>query len=420
MHNLTVFDLKQSVFKLHLTLFCLPLFFILTAEAAMGYAFPVIIINSNLSNTTLGAILSVSALMGLLCDFIFPVVLKNQSWKIQLGLGVVLALCFPFLTLMGLHWRIPFLFLVASFCWYIYYELILFSEQNFVTFQDKTKNYSQDWGTIYLVAQTASLTGPIIASLSLRFSSLVPLIMVLLLNGISLLFTLFCFTQIKSRTRVESPIQQSYALLKELHYYKIFSKKIWYVIILAMTAIFAQEVFWNFGGILGETYQPGKGTGWLVMASYLIPMTLGPLVLSRFKITKGKKRLSIIGLIVSGLILSCMIFFSGYWTLLSIIFLSGLWGSFVSPLYEAVFSDFLSRINKSKMYLVSLIRVTSSISCIISPLVTGFIADATNYKFMFGIVGFSSALVGIFLLFLTPLKIKLSQEGLKDVETRTG
>jgi predicted MFS family arabinose efflux permease len=398
-------------------LYCLPLLLILTAETAMAYIFPILVVDSGLTNTQLGLILGLSAFTAICFDFLLPILLKNKSWRFQFILGISLAFLFPLLTSLSIAIKIPFFFLLASLFWYIYYELLLFSQQNFVVSQTKNHNYSHDWGIIFLITQISWIIGPIISAVLLEKSSFVAINAVIIITFLSLLVSLFTLKKIKGIKNINTTenFTINFSALAQFNLYKTYLKPLFPVMVLAFTINFLGEMFWNMGGLLGQTEQTHPGLSWLIINMYCLPLLIGPLVLTKIKINHHKKKLAIVGLLLSGITLSFLMAANSFVTILIIIFLTGVFISFSSPLNEAVFSDLLSRSPQSKIYLLSLIRIIYSVSCMFSPIITGFLADQLGYKSMFGTMGIAATLIAIMLLISTPLKIKLPQNKIKSL-----
>lgn len=80
----------------------------------------------------------------------------------------------------------------------------------------------------------------------------------------------------------------------------------------------------------------------------------------------------------------------------------------IFPLNEAIWSDLEDRGEDLKPFLISMSRITMSIPFIISPLITGILADWIGYDRTFGIVGVCVGIVGILLFLFGPRKLRLN------------
>jgi hypothetical protein len=83
MQALHLFNKKTILTPRRIVLFCFPLFFIFLADSVMSYIFPILVAKTTQSNTILGIIMALSSLLGILCDFIFPQLLRNRSYTTE-------------------------------------------------------------------------------------------------------------------------------------------------------------------------------------------------------------------------------------------------------------------------------------------------------------------------------------------------
>lgn len=400
--------------------FSYPIFFIYIADSTLSYIFPIAVENVVQSNTIMGLILSASSFVGLICDFLFPQLFKNRTWRFYLVNGILISLLFPiFLNLGSTFLLIPF-FLIASIVWGLYFELLLFSEQTFVVDTDDKDSFVKDWGTLYFFYQITAILGPILGSILLKELAVISSITLIIIQLTSLLFAFVLILKIpykESRNKeAKSRIKQTLHILKEAKSWELLSYRVWPVILMGTSVTFISATFWTIGGLLGQTLNLGYEMDWVVIVVFNIPLMLGSFALTKLKIINFKKRISQISLLLSSISLSSLILFKDNSVMiLVIVILSSLLLSVAHPLNEAVYSDLLERMGKGKEYLIGLAKSNTSIAYILAPVIVGFLSDNTDYITTFSIVGIIFILISILLLIFTPRKLKLPQKELKEL-----
>lgn len=398
--------------------FTLPLFFIFLADSILSYVFPIVVEQKLNSNLLMGIVMSASSVVGVICDLAFPQLLKEKTWRFQLISGIIIALSFPILLhLSGLVAAFA-LFLLASMLWGVYYELLLFAQQEFIVTEEKTKSYSRDWGIVFGTIQLTWIMGPIIGSLLLQQIDFARTTVVLVLQGLALVFTfiLIFFTPYHHKIkRSESKIKVAFNLFRELGYWKILSRAILPVLIMGIMTEVVEATFWTIGGLFGREITSDNGFDWILFTAFSVPLIIGSMILARLNIKSHKKLLSQLALLLCGILLAT-VYFSSLSTVLLLILVgaSSLFFAFASPLNEAVYSDLIDRVGAEKqLHLLGLAKANSSAAYIITPVVVGYLADQTGYHVTFALVGLFAALIAIFLLVISPRKIHLPENKIR-------
>ena len=161
----------------------------------------------------------------------------------------------------------------------------------------------------------------------------------------------------------------------------------------------------------------GSGADWIVIVVFSAPMLIGSYLVYRFNIHKHKKRYAILLLLAAGIFLLGVKLFEGTTILvLASIALSSLCLSFAFPLDQAIFSDLQKRTARFKFYVASLDNLGNSIAYVVGPIIAGLFADNLGYFNTFGALGIFSILIALFLLIITPRKIKIPQKELSELE----
>lgn len=401
-------------------LFVMPLAFIFMADSILSYIFPVLVEEKLNSNFLLGVIMAASSMCGIVCDFLFPQLLKNKTWKFLLISGILIAIFFPVSLYISRYVAAVMLFVIGSIIWGVYFELLAFSQQSFIVAEDTSKTYSHDWGIVFAATEIACITGPIMGAQLLHYPALVQTVTIISTQLIAFIFALLLIFVTPHHRHLEhnaSGIQQTLNVLMEFKYWKAIATHIIPAVIMGVTIEFIAATYWTLGGLFGKEVANENGMEWIVMLLYTVPFIVGSIIMSRLLVTDRKKFFSQVSILFGGLILS-LIFITGNsnYSLYIILFLSSFCYSFATPLNEAVYSDLLNRIKKDKMHLLGVAKANSSVAYIISPLVMGLLADSVGYNKTFGFLGLGTVAVSIFLLITTPRKLHLPEKEIHELD----
>lgn len=398
-------------------LFLLPLSLILLGDGILSYIFPVILDNHLSSNFLTGLILSLSSVVGIAFDFLIPVIFPKKGWKFQLILGIILAIGFPIAIAIGHIFSLIWLFVLAVIIWGIYFEFLTFAQQSFIVQEERQQNYSRSWGVVEILTDIVCILAPILGALLLIKGTLTYTAIIIGVEFIALLLAallVFIKRDIPS-SKPKSKIVEVINTIKQLRYWKILSKKIYIILIMAVFIELLSASFWVFGGLFGIELINNEDWNWIILLVATVPTIFGSFIVSKLNIRHHKKRYSQIAMIIGGLLLTLIIFFKGaVIPILIIIFLSNFAISFCWPLNDAIFSDLQKRLKDKQIYLIGLASASYSFAYIISPSLMGFLSDKLGYYNAFAILGLTTAIVGIILMLITPRKLRIPH---KEIET---
>lgn len=410
--------IPNRVVKGKFSYFVVVLFLILLADSIISYIFPIVLGNHMSSNFEIGLILSLSSVIGIAFDFLIPIVFPRYGWKFQLIVGIVLALTFPIFTALGDTYSIILMFLLGVIFWGIYYEFIMFAQQSFMVEEEKVQKYPHDWSIIELLTDVVEIIGPIIGAFLLIRGIRTYTSITVLIEILALIFAilLVIFKKNVPSHKPISNIKNSVSVLKSIRSWKIISKKVYVVLAMAAIVEIISAAFVSFAGLYGEQLIHNPDWNWTLMVLTTAPYMIGSFVMMRLSLQHGKKRLSQIAILISGLILSLLFFFTSKLIPIAIIiFVSNLIISICWPLDDAIFSDLQKRLGKHGIDLIGLSQASYSIAYIIAPSLMGFLADKVGYNNAFALMGVLSIISGIIFLIITPRKIRLPQKALQEI-----
>lgn len=399
--------------------FIVPISIIFFADSTLAFMFPILVEEALGSNMLLGVVMAASSLVGIGCDFVFPRMLYNVSWKKQLILGILFSFLFPLLTLLGLQTALVSIFLLASILWGVYYELLSFAQQNFVTSEEKKSEYTNAWGVLFAFAQFTGIVGPILGSFLLMSSHTTMLFIVVFLQAIALSIAIGLRVHAQKtlgQVNVSSHSLSLSQLVKEFRYWSILAKHVFPAMVMGVWLEAIEATYWTIGGLFGKELSTDQGIDWMPIVLYSAPFIVGSMILSRLHIQHGKKRMTYLMLIVAGLCLAPLYVFSHLqWMVFLIIICSSFALSFAGPLQEAVYSDLLSRSGAFKQDFLGLAKANSSLAYIVFPVVVGYSADTFGYAATFSFIGVFSVIIGVVLLCFSPNKLHVPIDALEKV-----
>jgi predicted MFS family arabinose efflux permease len=79
------------------------------------------------------------------------------------------------------------------------------------------------------------------------------------------------------------------------------------------------------------------------------------------------------------------------------------------PMTDAVYSDLIVRLGAKREHLIGLCDSSINLAYVIGPVTAGYIAYAVGEKLTFAVIGGLTVAVSLFLLMVTPKKLKLPE-----------
>jgi len=398
--------------------FLIPLFLILLGDGIIAYIFPLVLGEHVSSNLLIGLIMSLSSVIGIACDFLIPIVFPKYGWKFQLIVGIILAVTFPIATAIGDTYSIVWMFLLAVILWGVYYEFIMFAQQSFIVKEEDRKYYSHDWGIIEILTNIVEVSAPIIGAFILIRGIVTYTSVTIIIEVLAFIFAILLVIVKRDvqANKPQSQFKEYISFFKELKSWKILSKKVYIILIMAIIVEIVSAGFLTFAGLYGEELIANPDWNWLLITLATVPYMIGSFVIYRLNVKNGKKRFSQIAILISGILLSLLFFFGGHLIpILILVFISNLVMSLCWPLDDAIFSDLQKRLGKHGLHLIGLSQASYSIAYIIAPTLMGFLADRVGYNNSFAIIGLIAAITGVILLIITPRKLRLPHKELNSV-----
>lgn len=387
--------------------FSIVVFLIKLADALVSFWAPELIQSSFNSSFMTGLVISFQSIVGFSADLIFPKLLKKAKVKRL----IILAIFMSGLTSICLYisslrpWTI--FFLIAMAIWGIYYELSSFGSYQFIDNTVPRDTRSAAWGILGVFMNLAYLLGPLIAVWLLLSGSLPILVFILVL-----LFSAFTLFSFRNRMQ-DTPLEPDINDIKpgeEIGYWQTLFKSTWPIILITLLTGFIDSTFWTTGVVWTTKLIQENPLGSLFIPFYQLPPLFMGLLVAKWGIYKGKKRLALKFLIIAGFFLASLYISNSVFWFLAAVLASSIALSITYPLLEGVYSDIIQRLGKEKKHMIGLTSSTVNISYIVWPPIAGLIAANAGEKMTFVYIGVLTVVVSLVLLFIIPKKLKVHQE----------
>ncbi len=390
----------------------LMLFFIYLGDGILSDWVPSFVQDSTHSSLVMGLILSFSSLVGFGADLVFPQLLKLvRTRKLMLmAIGTSLVFCGVLLWSIVLPWVV--FFLIAMAVWGIYYEFLGFGGQQFVSEAVPATARSGAWAIMGVFRSLAYFLGPIIGS----YIALTKGNTETVLTAAFFVFLGYVIWLVMGRNSKKTTSEQNEEkvnILRELKLWWVLLEHVWPILMVSMVMGLIDATFWTTGTVLSDNLAKQNWLGGMFLPFYMLPMVIFGVVVARWGVYKGKKKIAEISMLIAGIFLSLMGVISSYWFMLAVSLLTGTALAVAWPMIDAVYSDIVQRMGKEGKHMVGLSSSTISIAYILGPILAGGIAQVVGERMTFSIMGVFMVIVAIILLLVTPKKLRLPQVEIK-------
>jgi MFS family permease len=386
--------------------FSLILFFLLLGDAVLSFWVPNLLEEVLGNPLLMGLTMSFSSLVGFIMDLIFPGLIKNVSVKRMIGFAAAISILFSLSLLITLKLPLLLIILFAMALWGVYYEVFSFAEQQFVADSMPMKLRTGGWAIFGVFKNLAYFLGPLIGALVIVkgewMNAALAIFFTLIGAGILLFF----------RNHHERPFSfdlKEVNILAEISHWKVLLKYVWPVVVLSLTLGIIDSTFWTTGTVLTEKLTRESAYGSFFLPLYQLPSLFVGFVMARFSVYEGKKKWAILFMLFGGITLMGVGVAPSLILILLSVFVSSILTSICFPLTNAVYTDLVARMGRERKHLIGLSSSSVSLAYIIGPTIAGLITSLVGDKMTFTVIGGAGAFIAIFLLLVTPKKIRLPE-----------
>lgn len=388
------------------------------ADGMMSYISPVVIESRVNSTLIMGMILSSSSVFGLIADMVISRFLVQREYHFFSRWLIGLALFFPLALLLLPSEPLALLFAMAV--WGVYYEFITFSQYTFLAKSVSVQQHTFAWGLLGAFKSFGLVVAPIAATYLLAVSESMALSAVI---GCLALAALVFFILKRSKRRSSdssfihstTAIKPSRTFALELKLWWVLFKKIWPVYLFFFAFVLFETSIWTVGPLLMEELRHHHWQGGLLLSAYILPSFLAPLYAPVLGRRLGKKRTAFVAGIIGAAIVSAAAYFGNQSSWLPLgFFLGALFLSLDYPEIEAVFEDYVKRVDEYGNDLVGLRGTASSLAYIVGPLLAGLLTTQLGAGKSIGLFALVFGLVAIVAAVITPRKIRMPLQALES------
>jgi len=385
------------------------LFFVYLGDAILSDWVPSFMQVALGGSLLMGLVMSFSSIVGFVTDLIFPQLLRKFKARRLILLAIAANLIFSGILMWTTSWSWIVLLLLAMAVWGIYYELLWFGSAQFVSDNVPLESRSGVWGVLSVFKSLAYFAGPIIGSwLAISRGNLAVVITAAAIVCIG--YIVWIFTNKKERGYEEKvePMEK-FNIKEEIGYWKTLFVHVWPVLLISLTMGLIDATYWTTGTVLSDNLAKSGFLGGMFLPAYMLPPIFMGVILARWGVFKGKKKIAEISLLFSGIFLACLGLGESVILLLSLSFLTGVALAVAWPMVDAVYSDILARMGTERKHMVGLSSSTTSLAYIIGPVTAGFISSRVGERLTFVVIGVAVVVIAAVLLVVTPKKLRLPQ-----------
>ncbi len=385
----------------------LMIFFWSIFDGILTYILPLKITEQGFSKTEMGVIIGTSSIAGAIFDLFLSKFVKKPSFR-RLYLAMFL-LSFVFMIfLYGAN--ILSTYILAMAVWGFYWDLHNFGNSNFVCKTASATERASSFGVMNIFRALGCLSAPLIAGLVVGgVVTALPFILSGVVLGIAFLFYLVLMAQQPHQKAYESPHHRHTpkGFIEEFLIWRKIGKQLRPVLLLTLLIFISDAFFWTIGPLVAEDPDLFGELSGLFFVAYLLPPLLfgwfvGP-ISSRF----GKKRTALFSFLIGMLIISTLSFVGHPILMLVVIFLAASFISLALPSINGAYADYISETEPLGKEIHTLSDFFYNAGWVMGPILAGLSADTFGNKQSFTILGIACACITLFLIAITPRKIKL-------------
>jgi MFS family permease len=385
------------------------LFFVYLADAIMSDWVPSFVQKSLGGSLMMGLVMAFSSVVGLAVDLVFPQLLKGTTVKKLILLSLLTSLGFVISMLFSSWWPFLVIILVGMAVWGVYYELLGFANQQFVSEEVLTQKRSMVWAVMGVFKSFAYFLGPILGGFLVASGDQMMLLVVMAITVVAAgTFSLAKFHNKKVEVEIEH-----INIWREIRHWWVLLKHVWPIVLISLMMGLIDATFWTTGTVWTDKLAKINPWGGMFLSLYMLPIFLMGFLMAYLKIYEHKKKIAEICLLIGGLVLVAMGLSDQVWWQLLVVFISSCAIAAASPLVDAVYTDVVSRMGQERKHLIGLSNSTISLAYIVGPVVAGALAASLGERLTFAATGAIVALVTGVLILITPRKLKLPQVEIK-------
>lgn len=377
-------------------------------DGSIGFAVPFLVIEAGVSKTMMGLIFGFSSIVGAGFDFILSAYIKSIHFRRMYLLMFVGCLVYAAVIAQA---HTVALFLIAMGLWGIYYDLMNFGTNDFVSRCIAPKDHTVGYSLIDWAKSLGLVIAPIIGSIFVT-TEVSPA-----LFGIGYLFLLFgivafiavVIIQSEKTHYIEDSVRKRKPAMKELILWLRTSHKLWVPLTFIFILYVSESFFWVIGPLISEDLSVMNPLGGLILTAYFFPSLIldwfVPSIVAQF----GKKETAFVAFLVSAVLLTSLVMITSVVMIIICIFLLSCCLSLAYPAIRSAISDYITENPQYEHEIQGVTDFSSNIAYVIGPILAGVFADTWGNQGAFSAFGVMGIIVICFLLPYAKKDIRLRE-----------
>lgn len=378
-------------------------FFFVVFDGILMYLAPIVMQRGGISEGTMGLILGLSSVAGMLFDVILGRLLESSTYRTMFLVMLLVAATYPFF-LFGATTVTTYL--VAMAVWGLYYNLYNMGTIDFVGRTATPDRYTSSFGVLKVFDGLGYLIAPFIASLFLVAAStntqMTGWLLTLLVPAFVFYF-MFSTATMPLRHDGVSRHGNVYGILAEWHLWTKVGRILFPVLLLTLTINLVDSAVWTIGPLFSESLAtPGGFGGGAFMIAYTLPPLLVGWIVGRFVVRFGKKKTALVALLVGSLLLTLIGIVKLPLLLIGIIFGTSFCFALAWPTMNAAYADDIAATPAYNKDIEVVEDWFTNVGDTLGPIAGGYAAQYVGNAHAFTIMGIFGAVASLVLLWYTP------------------
>lgn len=379
------------------------IFFFVTFDGTLMYLAPILMTDSGLSEGTMGLVIGLSSVAGLLFDVILGRLFAKASYRLMFLCMLLVAASYPFF-LFGANTIT--VYLIAMAIWGLYYNLYNMGTIDFVENTASPRRFASSFGVLKVFDGLGNLIAPFIGSL-LVLAALPRLQMmewpiILIVIAFVFFFLLLSGTRVRARKKHGDPALHI-GVLKQLKLWNEIGHILLPMFLLTVAINLVDSAIWTIGPIFSESLGHGGGVGGgAFMIAYTLPPLLVGWAVGYFVSRYGKKNTAIVGMFLGSLFVSLIGVVSTPLILVGIMFATSFCFSLAWPSINAAYADYIRKDHAFSKDIEAVEDWFTNLGDTLGPILGGYAAEFLGNAHAFAAIGLFGVLAAVLLFRFTP------------------
>lgn len=379
----------------------LMVFFFIAFDGTLMYLAPIVMHNSGIREGTMGLIIGLSSVAGLLFDIVLARLLKDATYRGMFLLMLLIASTYPFF-LFGAN-SIT-MYLIAMAVWGLYYNLYNMGTIDYVERATTSDQYTSYFGVLRVFDGLGNLVAPFIGSILIIIAStnfkMLPWVLGILIPAFLFYFTLYAA---RLDTTKECERRTAYSILTEWRLLEKIGHVLFPVLLLTLTINILDSAVWTIGPLFSESLSlPWEISGGIFMIAYTLPPLLVGWFVGRIAKRYGKKKTAITALFIGSLLLMLVGSVSSPAILLSLIFCASFCFALAWPTINSAYADDIASAPHYGREIETVEDWFTNVGDALGPILAGYAAQFFGTGQAFTILGIIGTIASLILLWYTP------------------